>query len=260
VLAALMFTVREPLRTDRVMSGLRTDRFGAASLGAAFGFLRARWRAFGALMLGSSSMVIMSSLTFWNVAFFERTWGWGVRDVGLATGILLLVGGTIGTVLGIRLTNRWIAQGRKDATFRALWTGLAITAPGFALYPVMPSPELALAALLVAFIGQSVVTPAGPASLTLIAPGQIKSQATAIYFLVVGACGQMLGPPPVGLITDWLGDPAMLRYAMTIQAALVGGFALAVVAAGMASYRRCVLEFETLIAAAATDTDAVRRS
>jgi hypothetical protein len=40
----------------------------------------------------------------------------------------------------------------------------------------------------------------------------------------------------------------------------VGVFALAVVAAGMASYRRCVLEFETLIAAAATDTDAVRRS
>lgn len=247
LLAGLMFTVREPIRTERVRNALRTDAAGNASLGAAFGFIRDRWRSFGALMLGSSSMVIIGSLTYWNVALFERTWGWGVRDVGLATGVLLLGGGTIGTLLSIRLTNRWIAQGRKDATFRALWTGLAISAPGFALFPVMPTPQLAMFALLFAFIGQAMVTPAGPASLSLIAPGQTKSQSAAIYFLVVGACGQILGPPPVGLITDLLGDPSMLRYAMTLQASVVGVFALTIVALGMGSFRRNVEELERLI-------------
>lgn len=247
VVAALMFTVREPVRTERIRHGLRTDASGNASLGAAFGFIRMRWRSFGALMLGSSSMVVIGSLLFWNVALFERTWGWGVRDVGLATGGMLLTGGTIGTLLGIRLTNRWIAQGRKDATFRALWTGLAISAPGFALFPVMPSPELAMVALLFAFIGQAIVTPAGPASLSLIAPGQTKSQSAAIYFLVVGACGQIVGPAPVGLITDLLGDPSLLRYAMTAQASVVGVFALTIVALGMGSYRRNVEEMESLI-------------
>ncbi len=247
LLALLMVTVREPIRTERVRSALRTDASGNASLGAAFGFIRSRWRSFGALMLGSSSMVVIGSLTYWNVALFERTWGWGVRDVGLATGVLLLGGGTIGTLLSIRLTSRWIAQGRKDATFRALWTGLAISAPGFALFPVMPTPQLAMVALLFAFIGQAIVTPSGPASLSLIAPGQTKSQSAAIYFLVVGACGQILGPPPVGLITDLLGDPSMLRYAMTIQASVVGVFALTIVALGMGSFRRNVEELERLI-------------
>ncbi|MFO1456743.1 MAG: MFS transporter [Steroidobacteraceae bacterium] len=250
-LAALMFTVREPPRTERVQGALRTDAGGNASLSAAFGYIRARWRAFGALMLGSSSMVVMGSLTFWNVALFERTWGWGVRDVGIGTGLMLLAGGTLGTLLGIRLSQHWIAQGRKDATFRSLWVGLAIAAPGFAISPLMPTPQLALGALLFAFMGQAVVTPAGPASLSLIAPGQIRSQSTAIYFLVVGACGQIIGPTPVGLMTDLFGDPAKLRYAMAIQAAVVGVLALGIVALGMGAYRRSVEELERLLAAGA---------
>lgn len=250
LLAALMFTVREPPRTEQVRGALRTDASGHASLGAAFGFIRERWRPFGALMLGSSSMVVMGSLTYWNVALFERTWGWGVRDVGIATGLLLLGGGTLGTLLGIRLTHRWIAQGRKDATFRALWAGLAISAPGFVLFPLMPTPQLALGALLFAFLGQAMVTPAGPASLSLIAPGQTRSQSAAIYFLVVGACGQIIGPTPAGLMTDLFGDPAMLRYAMAIQAVVAGSLALLVVALGMGAFRRSVEELERLIAPA----------
>lgn len=254
LLAALLFTVREPIRTERIGQAVRMNVAGHASLGAAYAFVRSRWRSFGALMLGSSSMVVVGSLTYWNVALFERNWGWGVRDVGLATGALLLTGGTIGTVLGSRLTSRWIGQGRKDASFRTLWVGLAIAVPGFALFPLMPTPKWAMLALLFAFVGQAMVTPAGPASLSLIAPGQTRAQSAAMYFLVVGACGQILGPPPVGLLTDLLGDPSMLRYAMTLQAAVVGVFALAIVALGMASFRRNVEEIERLIEATDSDT------
>ena len=106
----------------------------------------------------------------------------------------------------VETLKRWIAQGRKDATLRALWTGLAIAVPGFALYPVMPGAELAIAMQLFAFTGQAMAAAAGPASITLIAPGQIKSQATALYYLCIGVFGQLLGPPPVGLMTDLFGE------------------------------------------------------
>ncbi len=99
----------------------------------------------------------------------------------------------------------------------------------------------------------TMVTRYGPAFLG-IAPGQTRAQSAAMYFLVVGACGQILGPPPVGLLTDLLGDPSMLRYAMTLQAAVVGVFALAIVALGMASFRRNVEEIERLIEATDSDT------
>jgi len=48
-------------------------------------------------------------------------------------------------------------------------------------------------------------------------------------------------------MTDLFGDPADIRYAMTIQAATVGLLALVLVAAGLGSYRRCVIEVESLI-------------
>jgi len=248
LLAAMMFTIREPVRQDQVVRGLTTDTSGGASLLGALRFIRERWQAFGALFIGSASVVTMGSLTFWNVALFGRTWGWEVREVGIATGILFLTGGPLGTVLGIWLTNRWLAAGRKEATLRALWTGLAIAVPGFALYPLMPTPELAIFAQLFAFTGQAMAAAAGPASLTLIAPGQIKSQSTAIYYLFIGVFGQLIGPPPVGLMTDLFGDPGKLRYAMTIEAATVGVLAIIFVGIGLSRYRRCVSEVETLLA------------
>lgn len=246
-LALMMRSIREPVRQDQVTSGLDADRAGHASLKAAFVYIVQRWRAFGTLFVGSAAVVTMGSLVFWNVALFERVWHWNVRDVGIATGLLFLAGGTAGTLLGVRVTNAWIAAGQKHATLKALWTGLAIAVPGFALYPVMPSAELAIAALACAFVGQAMAAAAGPATLTLIAPGQIKSQATAIYYLAIGVAGQLLGPLPVGLMTDLFGDPSDIRYAMTIEAATVGTLALVVVAAGLGSYRRCVVEVEQAI-------------
>jgi MFS family permease len=246
-LALLMYTIREPVRQDQVIGGLQADPAGPATLRAALAFILQRWKAFGALFVGSAAVVTMGSLVFWNVALFDRVWQWNVRDVGIATGLLFLVGGTIGTLLGVRITNGWIAAGHKHATLKALWTGLVLAVPGFALYPVMPSAELAICALIFAFIGQAMAAAAGPATLTLIAPGQIKSQATAIYYLAIGITGQLLGPLPVGLMTDLFGDPADLRYAMTIQATVVGTLALVLVAAGLGSYRRCVIEVESLI-------------
>lgn len=246
-LSALMFTIREPLRQDQVKSGLRTDAAGHASLGAALGYIRQRWRAFGTLFLASSAVVSMGSLAFWNVALFGRTWGWDVRDVGIATGTLFFIGGPIGTVIAVRLMNRWLAAGRPDATLRALWVGLCFAVPGFALYPLMPSAELAVFVLLFAFIGQAIATAAGPSSLSLIAPGQIKSQAVATYYLVLGVFGQLLGPPPVGLMTDLFGDPGKLRYAMSIEASVMGLTALVLVALGMKYFRRAAVELEELV-------------
>lgn len=257
LMAALMFTFREPQRQDQARHGLDAGPgHGAASFGSAVRFIRARWTAFGALFIGSAAVVTMGSLSFWNVALFSRTWGWGVRDVGIATGLLFFIGGPIGTMLGIWLTRRWIAAGRKDATLRALWTGLAIAVPGFALYPVMPSAELAVFMQLFAFTGQAMAAAAGPASITLIAPGQIKSQATALYYLFIGVFGQLIGPPPVGLMTDLFGDPGKLRFAMMIEAATIGVLALVLVALGMSHYRRCVIEVDAMIDAGAAKTHA----
>jgi len=75
-LALLMFTIREPIRQDQVVGGLKADPAGPASLRAALAFILQRWKAFGALFVGSAAVVTMGSLVFWNVALFERVWHW----------------------------------------------------------------------------------------------------------------------------------------------------------------------------------------
>lgn len=247
--AGMMFTIREPKRMDQAMRNIESgaNAAGAASIGSALRYIRLRWRGFGTLFAGSAAVVTLGSLAFWNAAFFARTWDWDVRQVGIATGLLYFTGGPIGTVLGVRLTNWWIARGRSDATMRTLWVGLAIAVAGFATFTIMPSIEFTIAALFVAFVGQATAAAAGPASLTLIAPGQMKSQAVAIYYLFIGIFGQLLGTPPVGLMTDLFGDPALLRYAMSIQALTVGAIALALLALGMRHYRAAVHELDHLI-------------
>jgi MFS family permease len=246
-LAGLMFTIREPRRTEQVKRELQADGAGHATTRATLVYMRKRWTAFATLFVGSATVVTMGSLVFWNVALFGRTWGWEVREVGIATGVLFLCGGTIGTLMGIRLSNKWIAEGRRDATMRALWIGLLLAVPGFALYPVMPSAPLAIASLLIAFIGQACAAAAGPVSLTYIAPGQVRSQAIAIYYLVIGVFGQLLGPPPVGLMTDLFGDPGKLRYAMTIEAAVIGTLGVVLVGLGLNRYRSAAEELVELV-------------
>lgn len=246
-LAGLMFTIREPRRTEQVKRELQADDTGHASTRATLVYMRKRWRAFGTLFVGSATVVTMGSLVFWNVALFDRTWGWEVREVGIATGVLFLTGGAIGTLMGVRLSNKWIAEGRRDATMRALWIGLLLAVPGFALYPVMPSAPLAIGSLLIAFIGQACAAAAGPVSLTYIAPGQVRSQAIAIYYLIIGVFGQLIGPPPVGLMTDLFGDPGKLRYAMTIEAAVVGTTGIVLVWLGMNRYRSAAEELVELM-------------
>jgi MFS family permease len=147
----------------------------------------------------------------------------------------------------VLITNRGTAAGRRDATLRALFLGLLIGVPAYTVFPLLPSAGLGLAALFCAHVGQAMATAAGPATLVMLAPGQIRAQATATYYLVISVIAQLIGPPLVGLITDGFGDPAALRYAVSIEAAAVGLPSIVLVLLGFAAYRRSVVELDRKI-------------
>ena len=252
LLMALVLTIREPDRRDRV--ALRPDASNSAvpTFADGLAFIARRWRAFGTLFVASACNLTMGVLALWNVALFKRTWNWNVAQVGLAVGLLLLTAGPLGTLFGAYLTNRDTAAGRRDGTLRALFLGLLIGVPTYSVFPLMPTPQLALAALFCALIGQSMATAAGPATLVMLAPGQIRAQATAIYYLVISVVAQLIGPPIVGLITDAFGTPDALRYAVSIEAAVVGIPSILLVLAGFASYRRSIEDLDRQIVAIPT--------
>jgi len=238
LLSVLLLTVREPRRPERVgRAGNPTFRDGVI-------FILQHWRAFGTLFVASACNVTMGALALWNVGLFKRTWNWNVAEVGVAVGLILFTAGPIGTLLGVFLTNRDMAAGRRDGTLRALFLGVVIGVPAYTLFPLMPSARLGLAWLFFAHVGQAMATAAGPATLVTLAPSQIRAQTTAIYYLVISVIAQLIGPPMVGLIADSMGSPDSLRYAVSIEASAIGIPAILLVWLGFRHYRRSVAELE----------------
>jgi MFS family permease len=247
ILTLLMLTVREPARLDTVKLDAKESTSGP-SIKDALRFIAKRWPAFGTLFVASAANLTMGALAFWNVALFKRSWGWNVGEVGTAVGLILLTAGPAGTLFGIWMTNRGIAAGRRDATLRVLLLGLVIGVPAYTIFPLLPSANLGLCALFCAHIGQAMSTAAGPATLMMLAPGQLRGQATAIYYLVISISSQLLGPPIVGLITDGFGDPNDLRFAVSLEAVIVGVPSILLVLLGFAAYRRAVVEMDGMLA------------
>jgi MFS family permease len=240
LLALLMLTVKEPKRTEVV----KVDEHGqpiTASMRDAMRYIARRWRAFGTVFVATICLSTLSTLNHWNVALFQRTWDWSVRDVGIAIGLMFFTAVPLGTFVAIKLTNRGVKAGRPDATMRTMILSLMLAIPTFAAYPLMPSAPLAIAMLFLAFIGQAAFSASSPAALTQLAPGQIRAQSLAIFYMVNGLVALTIGPPPVGWMTDTMGGPEMLRYAMTIEALGVGIPSLIIVVLGLKHYARATL-------------------
>ena len=233
--AFLMLTVKEPTRTERI----RASSEGASV--SAFGYMLKRWRGFGVLFVGSTCNFAMSTLTFWNVPLFQRVYGWDVATIGAVTGLFYFTAGPLGTALAL-WTSKKLGGERDDGAIRTLVIGLLITVPMSALYPVMPTAELAVIAMFLAFIGKSAATAGGPAALQQITPGEMRSRSVAIFNTVITVVGPLLGPPIIGAATDWSGNPASIGVVLSGFVLVVGIPTFIVLAIGMKHYRAASAE------------------
>lgn len=231
ILAALMLTVREPRRNERL----------AAATGAppvnAFRYILARWRGFGAIFVGATCNFALGTLTFWNVPLFERVYGLNVATIGTVTGLFYFTAGPIGTFIAVWATRSLIRR-HADAAMRVMLLGLVIGIPMSALYPVMPSVGLAVAAMFLGFIGKSIATAGGPAALSLVTPGDIRGQSVAIFNTIITLIGPLLGPPLIGWATDYSGDPHSIGMVLSLFVVCLGVPSILLVMLGLKHYRR----------------------
>lgn len=247
ILAALMLLLKEPPRRETIGAAIGADAEKHVPLPAALRFMWGRRRAFLPLVLGNAGSLTLGTLSFWNTALFERTWGWDVRQFGIVAGCIYLGVGVIGYPLAGWLGSRWISAGRSDATLRVFGIGICIVVPATILYPLAPSGEWAAAGFAMFMLGQCLCGSAGPASLTYLTSSEVRSTATALYFMILSLVSLTIGPTPVGLLVDLMGDPALLRYAISIVAAVVGIPAIFIVFTGFSAYRKGVDEVEAMI-------------
>jgi MFS family permease len=237
---ALMLTVKEPLRRDVIaLSNDPEAQSVEPSVRETLAFVRHNIRAYGAILLGFSLLATASYGFFtWAPSFLIRTYGFEASKAGYSFGLLILILGTGGTLLGGMLANRLLARGKLDAKLRvAIYAGGATLVFGCAA-PLMPSAPLALLVLAPTVVSIGIPVGLGPAALNFITPNQLRGQVIALYLFGVNLIGLGFGPTFVAVLTDYVfGDPAAVRYSLSIFAVVISALAMLVVASGMSRYR-----------------------
>ena len=233
----LWLTVREPHRQERLH-----DAAAGPTLSDAVSYIRANRAAYFAVLVGAASNTGIAVISFWTPALYERTWGWGVGQSGLMIGGILIVGGLIGTLGSGWIAARLIARGVHHAPYYTVLGGSLLLAPFAMLYPLMPSAELASVMLFFAIIGTSASAATSPSCIIAITPGELRGLATAMFYFAVNLLGALIAPPVVGIVTDWMGAPEDLKYAMVIVAFGFSIVMLGVLVFGLASFKRSAAE------------------
>ena len=123
-----------------------------------------------------------------------------------------------------------------------MYYGVILTVITNVAYPLMPSGVSAMIFYIPSLLGGAMASACGAAAVVHIAPNQVRAQAVAIYWLIINVVGLMLGPTSVGFLTDMLGDPARLRYAMAVVPLVVGVPAILLIMWGLKHYRAAAEE------------------
>jgi MFS family permease len=131
------------------------------------------------------------------------------------------------------------------APYYTVLVGSLLLAPFAMLYPLMPSAELASVMLFFAIIGTSASAATSPSCIIAITPGELRGLATAMFYFAVNLLGALIAPPVVGIVTDWMGAPEDLKYAMVIVAFGFSIVMLGVLVFGLASFKRSAAERAT---------------
>ncbi len=241
VVVPLLLTIREPSRKGRI----ERDALGAVvslPLSVIFSHLKSfRW-AYVALFAPLVASATMSfGIGYWIPAFFQRSFGISTVEAGeylVAFGLVSMVVGAISVVAGGFLVD-YLATRYRDGHLRALGIGLALITPGFGLFALMPSPTLAIVALLPALVGNGILQASGVTALMGVVPTQMKSQIAALNFFIINLIGAALGPTIIALITDGIfGNEESLRYSIAIVAFFIGSLGLALLFNGRSPYRQ----------------------
>jgi MFS family permease len=216
LLAPCFLLLQEPSR--RGLTGQR-QRVGFMDLMRELG----KRRSFLILMI--AGMAMASTMTYavsmWTPALFIRVYGWSAPQIGAWLGILVLVGGVVGSYLAGWITDVLTQRSKLAAPINVA----AISAIGVGLFgvaaPLMPTPIMSLLCFVPVMFLKPMAFACIPVALQMVMPNQLRAQVSATYLTIINLVGLGLGPLVVGLMTDHVFTvPGGLRYSMSVITAI----------------------------------------
>lgn len=242
LLGILMFLLREPARQEQV--GLSAA--GKPGLRIAANYLLDDRGFFAGFVAIVCVMTIIAYSQGWLPAMFARTWGWPAEKYALFNGLMMLAIGPLTVNSTGWYIDRLFNRGYVDAPVRMMIVGTLILVPTGSIAPLMPTGELAFAVFALNLVGIAMISAAAPTALLNVTAGEIRSQVTAVYFLVIGVTGLMLGPTAIGALNDYVFGAENARYSVAVVPAAFGLPLLLTLRATLRRYRQRVARLQTI--------------
>jgi len=235
LVAGLMMSVREPPRRG-VTGPLKSQ-----PISEVFVFLYRHWPVFLPMFAGLAlRSVQMFGTQMWGPAFYSRTYGWSMQQIGYVTGASLMMAMPLGLFLGSWCSERFWKRGQHDANIRVVVYSTLISVPLSIAYPLMPTPWLAVAVSLVNAVFLGMAAPVENAALQSVTPNQLRGQMTFLFLFVMNVIGMGLGPLLTAGLTDHIFGEAGIRYSLVFVGVLMGPAALLIFWLGLRPYGRAV--------------------
>jgi MFS family permease len=236
--ALLVLLIREPSRrANSQEAGAETYR-----LREIFAFLWRR-RAFYGTVCGGNAliMVVLNSFPAWAPTYLIRHFHLPMSMVGLHTGLILLLCGSLGVLTG-PVFGRWLdKRGYMDTALRGpalIATGLAIVGPLLPLAPTYPLALLVIGATNFLF---SMPAAMSGAALQIASPNRMRGVVTALYVFVLTLVGLGVGPSLIALLTDYVFARAeYVGWSIAIVCTVAATISAITLWRGLPSYRRAL--------------------
>lgn len=214
LIAALVYTIREPLRR-----GLK--RLGPNSQVSFPQFMRYVNRNAAAVWchhLGFALLAFLGYATMsWVAAFFTRVHGWKVQEIAYFYGFAVMIFGAAGITSGGLLADWLSRRGYRDAKVRTGLIAAIASLPLAIAFPLVPNGTIAMALVCPLAFTNALPFGAAPAAIQEMMPANMRGQAGAFYLLVVNIISIGFAATTVGFLNDSVfGDPAAVGKSLMV--------------------------------------------
>lgn len=238
LIAALIATVREPLRTGRKETGLVVPPWSEV-----WAYMRANHRIYVALHLGVPFIIVMLyGLQSWTPTILVRVYGWDLADAGRTYGVIALIAGSAGVLSGpviARVLARW---GYVDAPLRVAVVGAATAATMLVCLPFQDTATMALCCIAGASFAVTMPLALITSAMQMVTPNEMRGVINGLYVVTTNVIGLALGPTLVAACTDYVfGDPLAVAQSLGLVSLFMGPIAIGLLLVGAAAYRQKML-------------------
>ncbi len=220
----LLLVVKEPMRVDILNAkGVAIDK---PTLGQALDIIWEKRAVFLALSIGTAFTAFVSyGSSAWIPTYFNRTFGWQMKEVGLKFGLIVTIFSALGVLAGGWLADRYAKRGIENGNLRVgliSGVGILLSACNF----LLSDPNLILLSLAIPSFFVAFPFGAATAAIQEIMPNRVRALASSIYLFFVNMIGLGGGPFVVAFFTDSVfHDEKMIKYSL-INLYLIGGVAV----------------------------------